>query len=400
MRPAENSAPHIDLYCESAPLKENLLGYGLSRALIPIINGLDHQIKEIHIFPRDGFTRKRDLLPVAREKIMLASNILAKLTARTESKNPFITNILFKISLWLTRRSRKKELDTKYVLAVIGANYQSLIRASAFARHRSAKLVCYFVDEIDNPAASSSNTALDSRKLISLKSSDISGFSITNELSKLLFEKYQFKTEPLPLPYIISEKENGIIKGNTLLKNQAIYIGSINFLYKSSLLLVIEELRKINQDKDQIELRLTVTKSTAERQLGELPVWVKCEPIPSRAEMLAEIAASRIAIMPSSFEKTAKSMVSTSFPSKFLDYLAAARDIFVLAPPYASITRYLMDIPEIISHTRIDGLIDLLKYSSEQAPGRFQYLIAERHSTAHFGDEVAALIRTMNEDVK
>ncbi|MBQ0929184.1 hypothetical protein [Ideonella alba] len=393
----EKNEPIVGVYCESAPLAEQYVTYGLQRALVPVVLSLGSIIDKVYIFPRDGFVRSHRILPEVRAKVTVANNFAAKVAARLESKHPTLALKIFSLAMAMAEKAASPNGAAKYIIGVIGANTQSLIRANEFAKRQSATLLCYFVDEIDHPKASTSNRRSESNSLLDslgVERRSIKGFSITQELAALLKSRHGFETTALPLPYIISEPEREKISQQRTRADQLIYIGALNFLYKSSLATIVNELLKYNINRTcPTKLRLTVTRDIAERQLGPLPDWVICEPIPERIRMLEEIAKSRAALMPCSFDAESASMVSTSFPSKFLDYLAAARDIYVLAPSYSSIAKYLKSLPEIGVEHEPSSISSFLSKSDEYQPGRFQAVLEQRHSLHRFAAAAKGIIQ-------
>jgi hypothetical protein len=112
---------------------------------------------------------------------------------------------------------------------------------------------------------------------------------------------------------------------------------------------VVEHVRR--SSGTDLTVRLTVPASVATAQLGELPPFVLSAPVETSEGLAREIASSLFAFLPYTFDLQHKTMVSTSFPSKSMEYLAYARSIVVYGPDYGAATKLFREreLPSIAS---------------------------------------------------
>jgi hypothetical protein len=199
-------------------------------------------------------------------------------------------------------------------------------------------------------------------------------FAITSGLGDQMLAT--FGVTPITLPLAFEYRPDAA--PGPPAKSQIIYVGSINFLYSAGLLDLFKIVEQIRQSSGlDLKVRLTTPASQAQQELGELPPFVIAAPEPTAESLAQEIASSLFAFLPYSFAVREKAMVSTSFPSKSLEYLAYARSIVVYGPDYGVATQYfrnaglstVVSSPEqlaatTLSHvtTRPDASRDYKKY--------------------------------------
>jgi len=174
-------------------------------------------------------------------------------------------------------------------------------------------------------------------------------FAITEGLGEHLLENYGVSATTLPLAFELQPRP--LLPA----KNQIIYLGSINFLYAEGLRVLFDVVERVSQTRGvDLTVRLTVPAELAERELGRLPSFVVSSPIETSDGLAREIASSLFAFLPYSFNAREKAMVTTSFPSKSMEYLAYARSIVVYGPEYGVATRVFrkMGLPSVVSTLR------------------------------------------------
>jgi hypothetical protein len=174
-------------------------------------------------------------------------------------------------------------------------------------------------------------------------------FAITEGLGEHLLENYGVSATTLPLAFELQPRP--LLPA----KNQIIYLGSINFLYAEGLRDLFDVVERVSQTRGvELTVRLTVPAELAERELGRLPPFVVSSPIETSDGLAREIASSLFAFLPYSFDAREKAMVTTSFPSKSMEYLAYARSIVVYGPEYGVATRVFrkMGLPSVVSTPR------------------------------------------------
>jgi hypothetical protein len=120
-------------------------------------------------------------------------------------------------------------------------------------------------------------------------------------------------------------------------KDQIFFLGSVNFLYADALKVLIDTVAQARaQTGRDLSIRFT---SASTRMLDPLPNFVTVAPIEGAEALAREIAASLFAFLPYSFDEKLKTMVTTSFPSKSMEYFAYARSIVAYAPSYSNSSR-------------------------------------------------------------
>jgi hypothetical protein len=131
-------------------------------------------------------------------------------------------------------------------------------------------------------------------------------------------------------------------------------MGSINFLYAACLRDLFRAVDQVRQSSG-VDLRVRLMTVSSDlmvaEYLGDLPPFVISAPARNAEDLAAEIASSLFTFLPYSFDEQEKAMVSTSFPSKALEYLAYARSIVVYGPQYGVATKLFLetDMPSVVT---------------------------------------------------
>lgn len=392
----EAHSDDIDVYCESAPLADDEIAYGLSRALVPIIEAISPVMRSAYIYPVDGLVRARNISPSIKGRTILLSRTLALISRHKPATTASLQVPLLRIASALTMGSMPPAAASLF--AVIGANYRALLRAASWARLRRQRLIVYMVDDLIVPlgAVGGAEAAVATRRIREALASAHAVFCITEALCERTTSVYNIESQPLNLAYSAPELGNKYDE-----RRQIIHVGSVNILYLPAIKDLLSEIKEYNATyRSKIRVRFTIPRTHLEEKLGVLPDWIVSEPIPCRSNLLAEIAASQAAIVPYSFEPEAEVMVRTSFPSKFLDYLAAARRIIVYAPSYSSVHRYGRGLPEIEFISCAGDLIRLLSAPTGKShQPQFRRLLQQRHSTEKFFADLTAGLRSVSQSV-
>ncbi len=217
-------------------------------------------------------------------------------------------------------------------------------------------------------------------------------FTITDGLGAHLQQSYGISTTTLRL---------AIEPGPRLTispKKQILYMGSINYLYAACLRDLFHTVDQVRQSSGvDLTVRLMTVSSDAmvAEQLGDLPPFVISAPALNAEDLATEIASSLFTLLPYSFDMREKAMVSTSFPSKALEYLAYARSIVVYGPEYGVATKLFRDtnMPSVVASS--EELKEAITFHLKVLPDHstiYRRYLEQAHS-------LAAARRTLCEDL-
>lgn len=323
------------IYAESPPLDENIPSHGLYRAGTPIIRAIQDQVARIALYPMDRRYRLSQVAPSLRplcHSLPLPLTLLRTLRKRLlpdDFENGLVTAI---VGNWARRSA------ATHILALEGSDPEVLARVGQIATNACKPFSVYLVDDFEwtmrlNGKSEDDIVRVGDRMRQTLLHAAHT-FAITDELGALL--RTQFDIAPVTLRLAFEPQTRPTMP----VKDQIFFLGSVNFLYADALKVLIE---MVAETRAQTGRDLTIRFTSASAQmLGALPDFVTVAPIEG-ADMLArEIAASLFAFLPYSFDEKLKTMVTTSFPSKSLEYFAYARSIVAYAPSYSNSSRLFM----------------------------------------------------------
>jgi hypothetical protein len=205
-------------------------------------------------------------------------------------------------------------------------------------------------------------------------------FTITEGLGEHLRESYGVSPTTLRLAF---EPEQ---RPMPPAKTQIIHVGGVNFLYAEGLHDLFRAVERVRLTSGvALEVRLTVPIKVAVQHLGELPPFVVSAPVETSEGLAGEIASSLFAFLPYSFDLREKAMVTTSFPSKSLEYLAYARSIVVFGPDYGVATKLFrdVDLPSVVSSPKeLEGAINSHLQTWPEHSAVYRRYLVEAHSLA------------------
>jgi hypothetical protein len=321
-------------YLEDAPADTGTAARGLSKAIIPLLRSIDGDIRRYVVNQTHSRLSARNMPAFVREKLDEAPE--AGALARNAWKLPLLFPLPVGLPLMARlgpRQPSARRAEVASILwAPIGVDPGTLVRAWALARRSGLKLHLYFVDDVETHPSNAGTARLGSLIARILRDAD-RVYTITAELGALFTARYGVKTRALPL--IPEPAENTPAAPQALIF--AAYLGSINHLYEDGLRQLIAATRTLRERSGQ-DLRLRFFSDERQvRQIcdGDMPAWITPGPENDDAVIHRQLAAATLCFLPNSFAEDARTMVSTSFPSKLLDYLVCARAIVVFAPDYA-----------------------------------------------------------------
>jgi hypothetical protein len=211
-------------------------------------------------------------------------------------------------------------------------------------------------------------------------------FAISSGYVEHLAAKYRVKAQWLPIVIPGDERDYQPYRAGQPDVRNLTFLGAVNALYLEALRDCLDAIRRWNSEETKYHLRLSlltyVEPAWLRRQLGdgpELEIVFRCSP----EEFSNRLRSSWAIFLPYSFSPEVKLMVSTSFPTKFVDGLAAGRPILVYGPEYASVPRYFLKNGLPLCVTRREQLISgLRQIAHEDTPeliARYAALISRSH---------------------
>ena len=162
-------------------------------------------------------------------------------------------------------------------------------------------------------------------------------FVISDGMKSRIYDLTGKKSIVLPIPY--QRDPDDTLKKQR--NNQILFLGSINELYLDGLRDIAEIIDKINREKKtDIKLRFTY-KSVAEVKniIGKYNC-ISAQRINGENELVKELGDSLFCFMPFSDNADYYIMQNTSFPSKLVEYLAAASSIVIYGNKKNSAQQY------------------------------------------------------------
>jgi hypothetical protein len=373
----------IFVYTEDAPVHGNVVARGLSRAAPPILRSISDYIEGIAIFSAGRWFTKSDLDPDLEAMcttLPRLPTILSKLLRRFRPFGDRVADAMPARLLAPVLRSS----NANALFCFIGSDIGTLMRATDLANRASKPYIHYLVDDFLLPLrlAGKGETAIRTaaqRAAVALRGAT-HVFTITDGLGDYLRETFGVSSTTLNLAF---EPDT---RPSVSVKNQIIYVGSVNFLYANGLRDLFHVVERIRRDTQvDLTVRLTVPARIAVAELGELPQFAVCEPIATAQGLAREIASSLFAFLPYSFDLRERAMVTTSFPSKAMEYLAYARSIVVHGPEYGVATKLFrkMALPSLVSSPgELEGVTRSHMIARPEHSVIYRTYLVEAHSLA------------------
>jgi hypothetical protein len=307
----------------------------MSRASAPLLRAILRHIDGIAVFNKHKWYGELDIDPE-----------LAKITRVIPRRKTLVCKALRRARLrqladalstaFAGRLARQSDADI--VFAYIGTDSGLLRRTAQIAQQSGKAYVFYVVDDFlaSLRITGANDVVIDRARrdaAVAIRGAK-HVFAITDGLGEQVRRTFDVATTTLELAF----EPGKIVK--PAVKLQVVYVGSINFLYTAGLLDLFRAVGQVREKSGaDLTVRLVCPESKARIGLGELPAFVHAAPERTAEGLASEIASSLCAFLPYSFEDKEKPMVSTSFPSKSLEYLGYARSIVVYGPDYGVTSR-------------------------------------------------------------
>jgi hypothetical protein len=364
-----------------------VVSHGMSRVNGRLLGCLTPELKA-GIVNRAGAWWKEDDLAPSMRNLHRPNSFLQRIQRFLGSRSPDKTKVGFAegalLSWWLKSQSALQHGDLLF--CPCGADPGSAIRAYRLAKAAKLRCALYLVDDFTESHRLAHGKALD----LSIQS-ELSGaiqgskiLTISEGLQARIHDVYGVSSSVVPLPYHESpplpESEPA---------SQILFVGNVSHFYQDGLRDMAKAIAETNEQTGaNLTLRITLGKpEKVDREIGSYP-FIVCGSSGGSEDLSREISRSLLCFLPYSFKEEYRVMVSTSFPSKLLDYLASARSVLCYAPSYASSTQYFKahSLPQSLSQESQPHIKRLLVEHLDTKPNHsaiYRETLKREHSQAH-----------------
>lgn len=346
----------IVVITDGTPISESLLGTGMCRVNTQLFLALSHNIEIIASTTLGGRYIIDDIDPQIKDRTILIDlpkpiRTVAKVIGRF-SEVLRSENLAFQLKLpQILKEIHEKSVD--WIFCPCGVDPSALGRAVHLAQKANLPLAVYLVDDFMDGAILSGNQRhlrIAEQNVHYWLSKVDKVFVISEGFRQQLKRIYNIDSTVLLLPYSLPDISEDAQK---LMKKQVLYLGGLSHFYIDGLRQVAQAINVINQETGNcIVLRIVTQASNnyIKSLLGDYD-FIQCDSSCNSAEdVRKEVSLSSVCFAPYSFQNKFRTMVSTSFPSKTMDYLAAGKFILVYGPDYSSSVNYFKDnyLPEVL----------------------------------------------------
>ena len=319
----------IAVLTDNMPIKDEAYGFGMYKVVNRLLLALGNRVNRIIITDRNYDIRNIEVL--FQSKIAIANKF-------HHISNATLADIF---SLYELRKCihELKQKEIKKIFIPLGADYRELRRAYWIAKVFHMSVAVYIVDdfiEYQKKIIGSTSRTIEKRIIKYLRGINRI-FVISDGMKSRIYDLTAKKSIVLPIPY--QRDPDDTLKKQR--NNQILFLGSINELYLDGLRDIAEIIDKINREKKtDIKLRFTY-KSVAEVKniIGKYNC-ISAQRINGENELVKELGDSLFCFMPFSDNADYYIMQNTSFPSKLVEYLAAASSIVIYGNKKNSAQQY------------------------------------------------------------
>ena len=320
----------IAMLTDNMPICAEKYGYGMYKVVNGLAEALGGNLDTIICTDRNFQNGK--MSSDIRRKVLVANKFHADVSG-------VVGNIRFLIEIFPIACSLKKK-DIRHIFIPLGADYRELERAYLISIVFHFKISIYVVDdfvkyysEILKKDCGGRN--IEKRVARYINQADVV-FSISDGMRKRIWELCGRNSYVLPIPYHYMD-----IGTSNVQKSQIMYVGGINELYSFGLRDIAEIIDELNMENQwNIQLKFTY------RNIGEVKyllgnfACIRTERLETEYELRREIHSSLFCFMPYSDKDSLHMMQQTSFPSKMIEYLGAAKSIVVYGNRQNSASSY------------------------------------------------------------
>lgn len=324
----------IIAYAEDFPAAEHVVSHGLSRVNGRLLDCLRPELDAL-LANRCGYWWQDADLATGLKKVRQPPAWLRRMNRFLSDHAPGFFPESELIIAWARMRGGLQKGD--WLFCPCGSQPEPAIRAGLLARKLNLKLALYLVDHFE--AAHRLRYGSEIPEALLHQTHEVLGqadavFTITRELAEHIQPHCRIEPTVLPLPY---PQTNPALSNQ--LRKQILFVGNASHFYLDGLCDLVEALESL-PTKDKATLRITLGKRDQLPPALRDSSLVETGPNGGSEELGGEIAGSVFCYLPYSFDPKFREMVTTSFPSKLLDYLAHAKSILCYAPEDSTSARY------------------------------------------------------------
>jgi hypothetical protein len=234
------------------------------------------------------------------------------------------------------------------IFAFFGGNAWFLCVTAVIARKTRLPLDVYLVDDLEESCRSNGHAFLArfARWLEPrvLRRAD-RVFVISPGYADHLQTKYGIPAQWLPIPFCEEKVTYQSYAPRTPDIREIVFFGATSRLYLGALRDFLQVVAEWNDEPNHFKIKLLImsyaTHELVTHQLSGLGNW-ELRHRRNNEECRKAMRDSWAVFLPYSFDESVRVMVSTSFPSRLSECMAAGRPMLVYGPPYASLPRYFL----------------------------------------------------------
>jgi len=397
----QRKTPCIAVITDDAPISEGILAKSMCYINAHLFKALDAHLGVIFATNAHSNDIEPDLL---NKTVLINSPFIFKIFRKLARLllGRRMCNAGFRLILPILVR-KLKDVKAEWIFCPCGSNPFDLERGMLLARASQLPLAIFLVDDF-----------IEGSKLAGLKEHLICAtkdvpewirgadkvFVISEgfrERIKALYDK-----DATVLPFACDFEETIENKNLMPKDNQIIFVGNLSHFYIDGIKAMAKLLDELNQTRQiPFVLRLTLPDiRLVKKMVGDFKC-IQCVPCQSWDNLNAEIAASLMAFVPYSFDPEYRVMTATSFPSKILSCLVAARYVLVYGPEESSSVRYFRQhgLPEVLSKDDAGALRDIVLQqinSKLDYSEKYRQVLRGVHDSKKVAQELLAGIEEVN----
>lgn len=323
----------IAILTDNMPISEDKYGYGMYKVVNRLLLALNSQIDTVICTDQVYDEEKVD------EKFKAKMCVINQFHAFSKF---YIEDFLFFIQM-LKVIYQLKQKKIKNIFIPLGADYHELKKAYILAHYFKMKVSIYVVDDFQSyyrdilKQRQRDEGRTLNRRIARYFKEMHAVFAISEGMQDYILSTTGKRSRLLSLPY---EYQPLDIK-NIQDKTQIMFIGNINQLYIQGLKDIAEIIDYINMhEQREIKLRFTYKSALEVKKIIGSYQCIVSQRLESEEILRKEMRSSLFCFMPYSENGQFEIMQNTSFPSKLIEYLSAAKSVVIYGNSSNTAMRY------------------------------------------------------------